>query len=249
MNDEYRKQLIEQYEDAALALLMDEYAETDGERLQRDFEAAEQAGAVPDVPDALDRKCRQLIQNSFNKQKRNAQLRKLSRSAVKAAAFLMILLGLATTMVLSVDALRTPVLRFFLRHEEQYTSITFSEPTASLTPEEQILEKIRSAPIPEGYALTKQEINNGIIMLSFCENALGKEIWIEAFPASGVLNVDSEDAEYTETTINGYQAFYIEKDGYCITWCDDNLQTVFTLRANGLSKDDFWKLASALSGE
>lgn len=249
MNDEYRKQLIEQYEDAALSLLMDEYAEADGERLQRDFEAAEQAGAVPDVPDALDRKCRQLIQNSFNKQRRNARLRKLSQSAVKAAAFLLIFLGLATTMVLSVDALRIPLLRFFLRYEEQYTSIEFDEQHNVAHPEEYILKKINNIPIPEGYQLTLQEINDGVILLSLYQNALGKEIQIETFPASGMLNVDSEDAEYTETTINGYQAFYIEKDGYSIYWCDDNLQTVFTLRANGLSKDDFWKLASALSGE
>ena len=34
MNDTRREQLLDQYEDAALELLMDEYAEADGERLE-----------------------------------------------------------------------------------------------------------------------------------------------------------------------------------------------------------------------
>lgn len=70
MSDQRKQQLVEQYEDLALSMLMEDYAQAEGERLLREFEEAERNGGLPEMPEELDRKCRNLIETSFAKQAR-----------------------------------------------------------------------------------------------------------------------------------------------------------------------------------
>ena len=70
MSDQRKQQLVEQYEDLALSMLMEDYAQAEGERLLREFEEAERNGELPEMPEELDRKCRNLIETSFAKQAR-----------------------------------------------------------------------------------------------------------------------------------------------------------------------------------
>lgn len=58
----------ESHEGALIRQIMDEYMETEGARLQREFDAAEARGEVPDVPAALDAACRKMIQDHIAKQ-------------------------------------------------------------------------------------------------------------------------------------------------------------------------------------
>lgn len=72
MDDHRKQQLVEQYEDLALSLLMEDYADEEGERLLQDFKAAKRSGELPELPTTLDQKCRKIIDASFAKQNRGA---------------------------------------------------------------------------------------------------------------------------------------------------------------------------------
>ena len=67
---ENRDYLIEQYDDAVFALLMDEYAESSGAELLRDYQAAVDGGLVPEFPTELDRRCRDIIHEEVRSRKR-----------------------------------------------------------------------------------------------------------------------------------------------------------------------------------
>ena len=72
MTDKRRETLKEQYEEAALSLMMDEIAEEKGQALLRQFDLSAQAGELPELPYALDEKNKHLIRDTFQKQQRKA---------------------------------------------------------------------------------------------------------------------------------------------------------------------------------
>ena len=60
--------------EASLASLMAEYAEGKGRELMAEFEAAMANGDVPEVPEALDRKCQEIIAQALETGRQAAML-------------------------------------------------------------------------------------------------------------------------------------------------------------------------------
>ena len=93
MNEQKKQKLLEQYDDAAFALLMDEYAETEGARLMAEFEGAQAAGQVPEMPQALDEQCRRMIRRDRAKKRGKQAVRSFRKVAVKAAVAVLVFIG------------------------------------------------------------------------------------------------------------------------------------------------------------
>ena len=242
MKDEHRQQLLDQYEEAALMLLMDEYAEADGARLWKEFEEAEKNGEIPEIPAELDARCRQLIQTSYTKQRRTTHIRKNARILGKVAVSVLVFLGLATTTVLSVDALRVPVLNFFLQQSEKFSSISFHEPNAYEEIQVDVLNRLDEIPLPDGYSLIQKQVcEDGTIIFNYANNH-GHVITFDITPSVGHMNVDTEAAEKTDIEINEHKAIFIKKEGYRVIWFDTEHDLTYTLYASNLDSDVFWKL-------
>ena len=86
MSTEKKEDLIEQYEDAAFALMMSNYAEQEGNRLLQEFEEAKARGEVPAVPEELDKKCRKLIHKAYQTERVKARIKKAFYFSGKTAA-------------------------------------------------------------------------------------------------------------------------------------------------------------------
>ena len=125
MNEQKKQKLLEQYDDAAFALLMDEYAEEEGARLMAEFEAAQAAGQVPEMPQELDEQCRRMIRRDRAKKRGIRAARSFRKVAVKVAVAVLVFIGLITTVVMSVDALRVPILNYITELQNRYTSVQF----------------------------------------------------------------------------------------------------------------------------
>ena len=119
----HKLELMDQFDDAAFALMMDEYAEAEGERLRAEFEEAMRSGTTPECPPELDEKCRKQITRHFGRQRRSAYAGMARRAAGRAVACLLIALGISAALVMSVEALRVPFWKYLL--EEYGTSTVF----------------------------------------------------------------------------------------------------------------------------
>lgn len=82
---DHRQNLIEQYDDAVFALLMDDHAQESGEELLHQFQAAVDVGLVPEMPEALDRLCAEAIESEFRRRRSRARLQRLLCGAVNVA--------------------------------------------------------------------------------------------------------------------------------------------------------------------
>lgn len=246
MANKRRNALLEQYGEAAMALLMDEYAEADGQRLLRQFAEAEQTGEAPEVPGSLDEKCRKLMDNAFRKEARKRKALRFTKCLCKAAALVLAFVGLATSLVLSVEAIRIPVLNFIIKQRESSSIVIFGNDKV-VPPSEIALSSMINHIIPDNYEIYNETIDkNETINLTYLSDT-NKIIIITITPSYGHLSIGAQDAEIEEVTINGHPGIYFEPNGYRVLWQDNNLQLIYDVYAEDLDNDTFWKLVYCLA--
>lgn len=243
MYDERRQQLMEQYEEAAISLLMDELAEAEGGELLREFEEASRDGTQVNIPEALDAKCQQLIEKTFAARQRKTAFSRLYKGVAKAAVYALVLVGILTTTVLSVEAFRIPVMNFFYQIGERSTAIAYKDVEKEVQALADWNNKISFAPIPSEYQLVLNITeDNGTRVLSY-ENESGNPITLIVRTSTGFLNVDTESADQKPMQLNNYEAVVIETEGIRVVWIDPANELTFDLYAECLEADVFWKIA------
>ena len=250
MNEQKKQKLLEQYDDAAFALLMDEYAEEEGARLMAEFEAAQAAGQVPQMPAELDEQCRRMIRRDRAKKRGIRAARSFRKVAVKAAVAVLVFIGLITTVVMSVEALRIPVLNFIVEQYEKYAILSSEKTSPDYishdTPHGVGVNPLESL-LPENYQLgTFDNSVEGHLLVTYLGNE-DEYVSYTVYPATNLSFYDIENAEAESVTVMGYNALFIEKNGYRLIWFNDTDNTAHSLTATHLSYNDFWALAECLS--
>lgn len=247
MEDKHRQKLLEEYEEATLKLWMDEYSELEGERLWQEFQEAEASGEIPEIPEELDKACKQLIHSSFKKQKRHQRISRFVRSAYRIAACVCIILVCSSAVVLSVEAFRLPVINFFLSMENRYSSLNFDEQTTTAESKADDLKLLSDLAIPAEYSLLFQNVyETGKIHLCY-QNPNGNNITLIVKKANGSFNYDTENTAQIEMDLCGHRAFFVEKEGFRVIWLNAEEDLMYDLFADGLDINSFWKLAFLLA--
>ena len=258
MNSKSKEELVEQYEDAAFELLMSEYAEQEGNRLLREFEEAKAKGEVPEIPAALDAKCRKMIRQAYESDRRKKWMHKTIKTMTHTAAVLFVTLGVCATLVVSVEALRTPFVNFLIEQHEHFSAIDFDQETidkvdvqpSSAPMDSQNKNGPLGSIIPEGYELYKHSIRDDGSEVIIYQNATGNTIFLSTTVMKGDICLDTENADSERIRIAGFEGFFIRKnEEYKMTWFNTEKEMVFQIKVNGLSKAEFWILAEMIAKE
>lgn len=244
MIDKHRQELLNQYDDAAFALLMDEYAEEEGALLLKEFNEAMASGNVPEIPQNLDRKCRQVIQQNFAKQRNKDNAKKILRLTGKAAVYVFVLLGLSLTTILSVEALRIPFLNYFIQDQDRSSVITFTDQTVphSNTDNGDPLEGL----LPDNYVQADFENNDGMIYSVYTDDN-GNFAMFDMSTADGKYFYDSEDATCTNTQLLNFEAIYRNAEDLQMIWIDEEKQIVYSFSATEMTESNFLEICNSLA--
>lgn len=244
----HREKLQEQYEEAVLALLIDEVAEQEGrellaeaERLNRDPDAA--------IPEELDQKCRKIIRDSLRKRRRKTVGRVtgkvLQKVAVVAAA---LLFGAAYA---AIPEFRVGVLNLMLTVTDVSTNLTLV-PSSGKTNEsvsDSAIYYYGIPQIPDGYELDYAAEEKTDRFYSY-KNEDGDLIQVDFYQGRVGTNmgVDTENAQaVTDVVINGYAGICVEKDGTVqVVWLDADRQVLLGLYCTVLDKDTVMEMAQAM---
>ena len=243
MNDTDRHSWAEQYEEAAFALMLEEFSEAEGKRLMEEYEQALAAGEVPEVPQELDAKCRKLIDREFEKQYRNQKMQSFWKSAKRVAAVGLAVLSVSAGLVMSVDAIRAPIMNFFMEKHDKYTAINFDEDhvhDAELNkPSYDPLAEV----LPSDYDLVAFTEDESSVYIRY-ENNLKDNVILEIWQIGGELVVDTEDATMTEITFMGTHAILVEENGHELYWKQN--EKVYILSASSMIYDEFINIAEKI---
>lgn len=246
MNNRFDKKPSTEYKDAILNILLDDYAGLDVAQVLQEFEEKAEAGDLPDVPEDIDQSCRRQIRKIFACERRTQLLRKATKILVKVAVLTLMLIGLSTVTVISVEALRIPVLRFVVESFDRHSTLYIEGETEEQIHTAEEICRILDKNVPDDYKLVQRSIaNDGSLCIMYTGDN-SRILSLTVFASQQTIQFDTENVEYIPLLIDDYQAYFVEKNGFSIMWFDDKNQVVYELYATSLSEDCFWKIVHAL---
>lgn len=216
-------------------------------KILKEYEEANQNGTLPEMPEELDAKCRDLIDEAFGSARRRAGLKRIGAAAAKAAMVVLILLGLSAVTVLSVDAFRVPVLNFLIDESGKYGTVVIDGNTSQLASDPDSVAEWFEAAIPVGYTRDSRYIFSSQESITY-SNDEGHFLCLLIEYGENDTNVDTEDLEFVPVEFGEYAAVFWEKNGYHLMWLDSEDQIIYQLWASHLTETEFWLLAYALIG-
>lgn len=207
-----REKLQDQYEDALFALLMDDLAWREGERL---LEENERLKNDPDakVREEVIMRCRRTINREFAK-KNASKVCRISWNIFKKISVAACVTAFLFTAAFAVsDTVRINTLNLVVEVFDRYTDYSFvSEPETS---DNVKLSGFEVEWLPEGFTLVDQSAHSSWVDVRY-EGPCGEilDIALHTLGESGTVTADTENALVEDIMINGRAATFITKD-YC----------------------------------
>ena len=210
------ERLFEDYEDACFALLMERIAKQEGERLEAlnqdllddpDFEVSEVAN----------QKGLSTIKRCFSQKKRQTTFRKASHILHIAAIIVAIAALVFTTAIAVSEDCRVAARNLVISIDERYTDFRMEMAERSDRPNplpqnkngESFFSQLEVGWIPDGFQPSKSEYNHWVLY----ENGDGEWIQILFADEDSTIQLDTENADVSDSNIAGLPAVVIEKDG------------------------------------
>ena len=224
--DNTRKKLVENYEDALFALLMDDYMQKEGNQIIPDENDS------IDIPDGMENRGLKSIRSGFRRLRLKRFLRSSGKIAVRIAIVVLAINFAFSTAFLSVEAFRVKVLNMMLEYQETHTAVQF-QPSVG-TGQTYTIDDIQHV-VPNGYVFDPdqyEQYRDGERAF-FC-NPDGLIIEWSSLPIATGLSLDTENADIVEEIkVGEYDGLLVEKNGCSqITWGDYNAERVYYCNAD-----------------
>lgn len=252
MDPKNKEELVEEYEEALLRLMMNEYMEQEGDRLLQEMEALEASGGLPEVPPELDARCRKMIADARANGRRKEMVIGFFKTAGRWAAILMITIGLLTSLVFSVEAIRIPVVNFIIEQHEKYAAIIVSKDDMTTEPNNVSVNKPEKstleAMVPDSFVMSNSIVSDSGSFTYLFQNGSGASIsFIARKSNDNSLNIDAENAVVERMAISGCNGVLVRKENILtFMWTLPDSDMVFTVDSSDVDYVVFWDTVTAL---
>lgn len=188
----------------------------------------------------------------MKKQRYKRIARKAGRFTCAAALTVVMLFGVVGILFTTVEAVRAPIIRFFIAQKEGHLEITNSgkeTDTRTLTNTADFAEmNARLAKLlPEGYVQTDENVSSMGNTMATYVNSEGGRIVFSIKPQQRTFHFDTEETASTEKMkIGTYDAILVAKNGYRLIWFDAANNVLYQLITDALSKDEIISIADEL---
>lgn len=202
-----REYLLEQYEDALFALLMDEVAVTEGEK-QLEENRRLRDGHGQTVSPAAHQRCRRAMSRKAGQRELEQFGRGFTRVMTKVAVVALLVMVLFTTAFAVWEGFRAKALNVVTNMFHDHTEIR-------LVPsdfEENL--KVTAAWLPEGFTLVDEGATWQSVWCVYNSNSADGDASVAVVlsrASGGGLDVDTEEAEVSALKIQGQEALLVEK--------------------------------------
>ena len=254
-----RDTLYEQYEEAVLALLMEQVADAEGEELLQQNRSL-QADPAAAVPAETEKRCLDVLRRQSRKTRRQRTARRSLRIAARIAAALVSLLVLYAIAFAASETVRVHTLNFLIRECDVGTQFLFPGDESAEESEEfaSHILSIAEETVPEGFRHVSSE-ENPLLSLYRFENTAGGQITVKYWnlaDASASITIDTEQAEVSHQVISGQEVMIVYKDytevveqpeaAYQIVWVCEAQKYMMLVKGINVPLDDIWPIAEGL---
>ena len=239
-----KDRIYEELEDKKLELLLQEYAEEEGQRL---IEANNLLREDPNyvVPESFSRACQEAIEKAAKQEKRKVRRNVVLKSLKRVAMVAIVLCLAGGTLFCTVDAFRFYILNTFSSNSETNTRVDVTE----LPEDVERTNYISKIWLPEGYSNGLSDYSTESFQIHYFQDPSGKTIELYCVPEfSGTYNIDDENADgVKDVRVNGNPARLITKDKMQISWFIPELSIWCNLICDlSVSEDDIIKVAESV---
>lgn len=191
-------EVYEQYVDATVALFMEQYSEASlSDEIHRELNDPENQNV--DFPETLDARCRQLIKKECSRYYRKQFMKTVTKGLRYVAIFAVATLSLFSLLFMTVDAIRIPIMNFYIEHFDGHWEIAGKDDSDLFTDDAYIdVSDPLAGLIPKDYQLLVLEGESLSELTAIYENAKGNRIFFLSMPGTSWVSVDSEEAELSK---------------------------------------------------
>ena len=235
----------ERYIDATVALFMEQYANKLAENIHQ-----EPIVKIP-YPEKLDERCLGIIKKECAKQRSRAFWNGTKKALSRAAIILVALLSLSSVLFMTVEAIRIPVINFFIEHGNGFWAITSNsddtliDPTAAneFDPNDPLADLL-----PDEYKLVYSGGDEKQGKRVVYQNQSGQIACFATAPDSSHITVDSENATISQRVkIAGHDGVFVSKEGMSqLAWVDKTTSTSYLLNADSMDQETLVSIAEEL---
>lgn len=194
----------EKYDDLTIQMAMHLLKQKELEEAEKEIE---ELNSQPEYqPDPHEEKMiMETIDRTLQRQRWKHAFKTAGRAIQKVSVFLVILLIGVCTTVITVEAIRTPFINWLISLQKDSSTIHFKE--------ESDMTDITFGYLPEGYEASLVSADSKTTYYSI-ENDVGNVIFlmINSLDSDSGLNVDTENAEVSEFSLNGKKAISVKKE-------------------------------------
>lgn len=245
-----RERLIDNYEDALFAVLMDKVAEEEGAKLREENQRLQEDPAA-EVPERVDAVARQTIRKAFAGQNRRSALYVAKRVLNTVAMIVLICSAIFATAYAAFPDVRVKTLNLLIQSSDVASRLVLVNEGEISNREKRINDNIvlcgYSLPLPDRFSLLEQNEDKHGGWVKYQNDERDATIRI-SINTSKTKYIDTENAdETTEISIHGYSGMMIEKeDRITITWSESEHETTITLVSRNLSSDFVTQIAERI---
>lgn len=237
-----REELQEQYEDALFALLMDDFAASEGAKALEENERLKNDPEI--VPLPVQQRCVKFINRYYNKQ----ALRAAGRTAYRvlnrvAMVTLVIVVSFSTAFALS-PTFRANTLNLVIETFDDHTQISFKS-------EKQEVKDFKDKSLvtnwlPDDWTLVEERLSSRKKWMVF-DTANGKAEVSVSNSVTKVSNYDTEDADVRWVKIGSMDAMLIEEgNSFQMVWADTDRALLWSVLIENGSESDLLQIAENL---
>lgn len=255
MSNLRHEKLVDAYEKALFALVLEEVAEDEGEQLIK-LNATLQADPDAEVPEQLKQRCSKIIQAEAAKEKVHRAARYSRKAFRTVAVAVFICVTLFTTVFAVSSDFRRHTLNAVIDVFDEYSVITIQKGHADKEMLEQTGEHVIANHynigltwMPDGYELTEGWSNGvGDFAEYMSAEKNGFNVFVVPMNENSMMQVDTEDCEQVEVTVQEHSATLLRKSTGRLTviWIDEDTQVFYQVLGHGLPEEDLLKIADGL---
>ena len=207
-----REMLLEQYEDALFALMMDEVAAVEGQKALEENRRLRESGE-PVIPEEVSRRCRGAIRRRTAQKDFKRFGGSVGRVVTKVAVAALLGMLLFTTAFAASEEFRIKTLNFVMEVFDDRTEIKFTPEDTLLQADGCAAPRLTAGWLPEGFALTEESHTERNRAYVFALSGGEAEIAVNIINMEDTgLMIDTEETDAVSCRIQGREALLVNEE-------------------------------------
>lgn len=232
--------------DACVALFMEYYCVALSENIRKELDVIQIEAS--DFPNELDTRCRTAIKKEYALRKRKKCIQSFAKGLRYVAGVCVVLLALGSVLFMSVEAIRVPIINYYISLNEKYLEIgPLSSIKTNSTDMIDWNDPLKGL-IPAEYALVLQDVDSQGSTVAIYENANGDSIFLASDPINSIKRVDTEGSETIEQWeyLDRNIILVLKENIITVTWRDEKIGRSLVITASALEKTEIIEITEKL---